>query len=77
MNKRRQLKSRIFQARVRALLNDGYSVSKIAKELDVSYEHTKRIAAWVQKEENEMADGLASGEARNQVGIENEAVDVI
>lgn len=41
---REQLKSEIFRSRVRALLELGYSLARIAKETGKSITHVKQIA---------------------------------
>lgn len=43
--KRDDLKDRITRAQVRALLQQGMSVSKIAKWIGISYAHAKQLAA--------------------------------
>ena len=41
---RDQMKAAIFESQVRELLKLGRSVSSIAKTLNRSYKHTKRVA---------------------------------
>ena len=43
MNKRSRIIAKIFEKQVRQLKDDGVSVSKIAKLLGGTYNHTKNI----------------------------------
>ena len=48
--RREQLKSDLFRKRCKQLLDAGWSVSKITKQLGKSYDHTARICGQIAAE---------------------------